>query len=51
MNGYIFEFTGMSIFAVATLGFSDNAIIALMLYFARKLILYFVGTHIAREAN
>lgn len=51
MAGYAFEFMGMSVFAMATLGFSDNAMMALMLYFARKLILYFVGTHIASEAN
>lgn len=51
MTGYTFEFMGMSAFVVATLGFSENAMIALLLYFGRKLILYFVGTHIAREAN
>jgi hypothetical protein len=51
MTKYMMEFIAISGFILATLGFNDNAIIALALYYLRKLVLYFVGTQLAREVN
>lgn len=51
MIRYVIELIVISILIFGTLGFNNNAVIALLLYYSRKLILFYVGTQLVSETN